>query len=407
MSAPLPRKDYEPDAPAPLDGVRILDLSRLVAGNMISSVLADLGADVVKVERPGRGDDLRGWTVKGVSTHWKVYARNKRSVVIDLRQEEGKAVLLRLVATAGVLIENYVPGTLEAMGLGPEVLHEANPKLVIVRVSGWGQTGPFRHKPGFGTLVEAMSGFASMNGYGDRPPVLPPLALADMIAGLYGSTAVLTALRHVEVSGGEGQVIDLSLLESIHSILGPEAAIYQLTGRPKPRTGSRSNTAAPRNIYRCRDGRYVAMSASMQSMAERLLRAIGRPDLVDDPKYRTNADRLAHNDELDAIIADYMAEHTQAENLAHFEAAGVTVGPVCDVAELGEHPYTAGREVLASWPDDEMEQLPMHTIVPRLSATPGRIRRPAPKLGEHTDELLAELGLSGDLARLRAEGVVG
>jgi crotonobetainyl-CoA:carnitine CoA-transferase CaiB-like acyl-CoA transferase len=403
----IPSRAYEPDATAPLDGVRILDLSRLVAGNMLSLALADFGAEVIKIERPGKGDDLRNWRVEGVSAHWKVYARNKKSVSLDLRQEEGRRLLLRLVESSRVFVENFVPGTLEKMGLGPEILHRHNPGLVIVRVSGWGQTGPFRHKPGFGTLVEAMSGFAAMNGYPDRPPVLPPLALADMIAGLYGAMATLTAVRNIEVGGGRGQVIDLSLFESIHSILGPEAALYQLTGEVKPRVGSRSNTTAPRNIYRCKDGRYVALSASMQAMAERLFRAIGRPELIEDPKYRTNADRVANNDALDAIVADYMGQHTQAENLAHFEAAGVTVGPVSDVSELVEHPFVQGREVLVRYPDAEMEQLPMHNVVPRLSDTPGVIRRPAPELGEHNREILTELGLTeADLQRLHEKGVI-
>lgn len=403
----LPSRSYEPDATAPLDGMRILDLSRLVAGNMLSLALADFGAEVVKIERPGKGDDLRNWRIDGVSAHWKVYARNKKSVSLDLRQEEARRLLLRLVESSRVLIENFVPGTLEKMDLGPDVLHRHNPGLVIVRVSGWGQTGPFRHKPGFGTLVEAMSGFAAMNGFPDRPPVLPPLALADMIAGLYGAMATLTAVRNIEVCGGRGQVIDLSLFEAIHSILGPEAALYQLTGEVKPRVGSRSNTTAPRNIYCCKDGRYVALSASMQAMAERLLRAIGRPELIDDPKFRTNADRVANNDELDAIVAAYMKQYTQAENLDHFEAAGVTVGPVCDVSELVEHPFVQGREALVSYPDAEMEQLPMHHVVPRLSHTPGVIRRPAPELGEHTREILSELGLTEvDFGHLQQQGVI-
>ncbi len=400
-------RSYEPGAAAPLDGVRVLDLSRLVAGNMLSLALADFGAEVIKIETPGRGDDLRNWRVEGVSVHWKVYARNKKSVSLNLRHEEGRRLLLRLVERSRVFIENYVPGTLERMGLGPDVLHRHNPGLVIVRVSGWGQTGPFRHKPGFGSLVEAMSGFAAMNGYPDRPPVLPPLALADMIAGLYGAMATLVAVRNIEVGGGRGQVIDLALFESIHSVLGPEAAVYRLTGQVKPRVGSRSNTTAPRNVYRCKDGRYVALSASMQAMAERLFRAIGREDLIDNPKFRTNADRVANNDELDAIVAGYMARHTQAENLAHFERAGVTVGPVCDVSELVDHPFVQGREVLVTYPDEEMGRLPMHNVVPRLSETPGVIRRPAPGLGEHNREILAELGLTeSDLDRLAREGAL-
>jgi crotonobetainyl-CoA:carnitine CoA-transferase CaiB-like acyl-CoA transferase len=399
---------YDADARAPLDGVRVLDLSRLVAGNILSLSLADFGAEVIKIERPGIGDDLRHWKVEGVSVHWKVFARNKKSVALNLRHEQGRALLLRLVESAHVLIENYIPGTLEKMGLGPEVLHAHNPKLILVRVSGWGQSGPFRHKPGFGTLVEAMSGFAAMNGYADRPPVLPPVALADMIAGLYGAFATLTALREVEIKGGPGQVIDLSLFESIFSFFGQEALTYRLAGAVKERVGSRSNTTAPRNVYRCKDGKYVALSASMQTMAERLFRSIGRADLIDDPRFRTNADRVANLDEVDAIVAEYMARHTQAENLAHFELAGVTVGPVCDIADLMTHPYILGREILQSFPDDEVGELPMHHVTPRLSGTPGAIRRPAPAVGEHTREILAGLGVpDAEIDRFAKEGITG
>src|SRR5882757_6918160 len=267
---------FHPDAKGPLEGIRVLDLSRLVAGNMLSLQLADFGAEVIKIEDPRKGDPLRDWRTNNISVHWKVYARNKKSVTLNLRTAEGMDLLRKLVATAQVFIENYRPGTLEQMGIGPDVLHALNPKLIIVRVSGWGQDGPYRDKPGFGSLVEGMSGFASKNGFADRPPVLPPLALADMIAGLYGSNAVLIALREIERRGGNGQVIDLPLLDPIFSILGPEAALYKLTQRIEPRVGSRSNNTSPRNVYETKDGRFISISASIQNMAERLFRAIGR-----------------------------------------------------------------------------------------------------------------------------------
>ena len=400
-------KAFVPDAPVPLDGVRILDLSRLVAGNALTHVLADFGADVVKVERAGIGDDLRRWQVEGISAYWKVYARNKRSVTLNLRHQEGRELLLRLVEHAQVLVENFLPGTLEDWGLGPDELWRRNPALIVVRVSGWGQTGPDRDKPGFGSLVEARSGFAALNGFADRPPVLPPLALADMVAGLYGGVATMIALRNVEVSGGRGQVVDLPLFDPLLSVLGPQAAIFQLTGENPPRTGSQSTTTAPRNTYRCKDGRYVALSASMQSMVERLFRAIGRPELIDDPRYRTNSDRLARNDELDTIIAAFMAERTQAENVAHFEAAGVTVGPVLEVGQIADDPMVRAREIIADYPDAEMGHIAMHSVAAHLSETPGRMRRPAPGLGEHNGEIYGELGLTdGDLARLSEEGVI-
>ena len=221
----LSQKQFATDAQCPLDGVRIVDLSRVVAGNMVSLALADFGAEVIKVETP-EGDALRDWLVAGIATNWKVYARNKKSVCLDLRREEGRQIVLKLVATAQVFIENFRPGTLEKMGLAPDILLATNPKLVIVRVSGWGQDGPYQHKPGFGTLAEGMSGFAAMNGFEDREPVLPPMQLADCTAGIYGAMAVMIALRHVEVSGGRGQVIDLSLFDPLFSCLGPQAASY-------------------------------------------------------------------------------------------------------------------------------------------------------------------------------------
>lgn len=384
---------FTPDRRGPLDGVRIVDMSRLVAGNMTTHVLADYGADVIKIERPGKGDDLRNWRVDGVEVFWKVYARNKRSMALDIHDAEGREVLLRLIDTAQVLVENFVPGTLERWGIGPEALHGRNPGLVILRVSGWGQTGPWRLRPGFGTLVEAMSGWAFMNGHADKPPTLPPLALADMIAGLYGSAAILAALRSVEQGGGTGQVIDLSLFEPIHAMIGAEAAQIRLTGAPTPRAGNQSSHTAPRNVYQCSDDAYVAMSGSMQSMAERIFETIGHPELKADPRFVDNAARVANRDALDAIIAAFIAMRTQAENLALFEAAGVTVGPVCSVADLLEHPYVLGREAIVEVEDRDLGSLPMHNIIPRFSATPGAFRRPAPDIGEHNEEIRRELGL--------------
>ncbi|HQT84267.1 MAG: CoA transferase [Acidiphilium sp. 37-64-53] len=405
--AGLHEKRYEPDAPAPLKDIRVLDLSRLVAGNVVTHVLADFGADVIKVENPKGGDDLRNWRVEDIATHWKVYARNKRSLALDYRDAEGLALLLRLAAIADVLVENFIPGKLERMGLGPDVLFAANPHLIVVRISGWGQTGPFAGKPGFGSLVEAMSGFATMNGFPDRPPVLPPLALADMITGLYGATAIMIALRHVEVAGGAGQVIDLSLFESMLSVLGPQAANYALTGTVPTRHGSRSGTTAPRNVYCCADGKYVALSASMQVMAERLFRVMGRPDLITDPRFATNTARVANNDILDPIVAAFMAAHTQAEALAVFEQAGVTVGPVCDPADLMDSQFIREREALISLPDADMGRLPMHNIPARLSATPGAMARPAPALGADTTAILRLIDVDpATIETLQARGVL-
>lgn len=385
------QRTFDPTATGPLEGVRVVDMSRLVAGNMTTHVLADYGADVIKIERPGKGDDLRNWRCKNQEIYWKTYSRNKRSFAVDLKSEEGFADLLALIETAQVLVENFVPGTLEKWGLGIERLHEINPRLIVLRVSGWGQTGPYRERPGFGTLVEAMSGWAYLNGHPDKPPTLPPLAMADMIAGLYGAAAVQAALREVEVKGGEGQVIDLSLFEPILSIIASEAAQVALTGVPTNRAGNQSSHTAPRNVYECADGGYVAMSGSMQSMAMKIFDTIGRPDLKDDPRYATNDARVENRDALDEIIGAFIRGLTQAEALALFEKAGVTVGPVHSMAELMTHPYVVAREVLVDLPDEDMGTLPAHNIVPRMSRTPGVFRRPAPRLGEHNAEIRAEL----------------
>jgi crotonobetainyl-CoA:carnitine CoA-transferase CaiB-like acyl-CoA transferase len=400
----LPRKSYEPQAKGTLTGVRVLDLSRLVAGNMLTQVLGDFGAEVIKVEPP-TGDTLRAWQTNGVPTNWKIYARNKKSLGLELRKPEARELLGKLIPSAAMLIESFRPGTLEEMGFAPQQLLELNPKLVIVRISGWGQDGPYRRRPGFGTLVEGMSGFASFNGFADREPVLPPMYLADTVAGLYGAAGAMIALREVEKNGGRGQVIDLPLLDPLFAVLGPQAANYRLTGKVKPRTGSRSTNAAPRNAYRCKDGRYVGLSASTQKMAERVFRSIGRPDLVDNPRYRTNANRVKHAEELDAIIGGFVAARTQAANVAFFEQAEVTIGPIYDISQIVEDPHVLERELIADYPDSEMGAFPMHHVVPRLLGTPGAIRTPAPRLGEHNRALLAEIGVDDTAyARLLASG---
>ncbi len=400
ISSALKRRDYTPAAKGALDGVRVLDLSRLFAGNLLTQVLADFGAEVIKVEAPS-GDTLRAWRTRGVSIHWKLFARNKKSLCLDLRQRAAYDLLMRLAPTAHMLVESFRPGTLEKMGLAPDTLLEANPKLVIVRISGWGQTGPYNKRPGFGTLIEGMSGFAAMNGFADREPVLPPMYLADGIAGLYGASAAMIALREVEINGGCGQVIDLPLLDPLFTILGPHAASWRLTGKVKPRTGSRSTNSGPRNAFRCSDGRYVGLSASTEKMARRLFEAIGRPELADDPRYATNAERVKNADTLEPIIAAFIAGRSQAENVAFFERAEVTIGPIYDISQIVQDPHVIEREIVADYPDPDMGAFPMHHVVPRFGGTPGSIRTPAPKLGEHNRAILSELGVDdaayGDL----------
>jgi crotonobetainyl-CoA:carnitine CoA-transferase CaiB-like acyl-CoA transferase len=398
---------FRPDAACPLDGIVVLDLSRLVAGNMLSLQLADFGAEVIKVEDPAKGDPLRDWRVAGRSLFWKAYARNKKSLTLDLRKPRGKELLLRLVERAHVLIENYRPGTLERMGLAPATLQTRNAKLVIVRVSGWGQTGPYAQKPGFGTLVEGMSGYAAKTGFADREPVLPPTALADMVAGLYGAYAAMVALREIEVKGGNGQVIDLSLLEPIHSVVGADAAMFKAAGIVPKRQGSRSNITSPRNVYRTRDDRWISISGSMQSMAERLYAAVGVPDMTKDARFATNSARLANNEEAERPIAEFIARHDSAECLAIFEAAEVTAAPIYDIDQFVADPHVQERQIVVDVPDEEIGSVTVHNVIPRLSATPGALRRPAPRLGEHTAELMARIGIGGaDLAELESEGIV-
>ena len=399
------QKSFTPDASGPLNGVRVVDLSRLVAGNVLTLQLADFGAEMVKVEPP-EGDTLRSWRVNGVETAWKVYSRNKKSVALDLRSEDGRTIVRRLAASAAILVESFRPGVLEDMGLAPSDLHALNPKLVVVRISGWGQDGRYRHKPGFGTLIEGYSGFASMNGFADREPVLPPMYLADCMAALNGYGAVMVALREVEVNGGNGQVLDLPLFDPLFSMLGPQAANYRLTGEVKVRTGSRSTNAAPRNVYQTKDGHWVCLSASTQGMAERVLAKIGKPELVKDPRFATNIERVRNGVELDRLIGDFVGERNLAENLRYFDEAGVTIGPVYDISQIVQDDYVLEREAVIEIPDAEMGELPTHPVVPRLSATPGALKSAAPTIGEHNETLLRPLLGEATYAKLCRSGVI-
>ncbi len=398
------QKTFDGTAVGPLDGVRVLDLSRLVSGNVLSMLLGDFGADVVKIEPLG-GDPLREWKDAGASLFWKTYSRNKKSLALNLRMPEAKEVLLKLVATADALVENFKPGTLEVMGLAPEVLWAANPDLVIVRISGFGQDGPYSSLPGFGSLVEAMSGLAARTGFADREPVLPPFPVADMVAGIYGAMATLVALRAREHNLARGQVVDLSLLEPLFSLLGPEAAIFQLTGQVKERCGSASNTTAPRNVYRCSDGKYVALSGSMQSMATRIFDEIGRSDMNLDPRFSNNTARIANRDAVDQALGEWFASETREEALEAMRAAEATVGPVYNIDDAMEDEHFIAREIIVDVADDDLGTIPMANIVPRLSETPGTWRLPAPKIGEHTAALLAEIGMTpSEIEKLRDIG---
>lgn len=391
----------------PLETLRVLDISRLLAGNFLSHNLAEFGADVLKIEDPKVGDPLRHWNYEDVEVLWKVYARNKRSVAIDLRSDEGRKLLAPLIKHSNILIENYKPGGLEKIGYGHEKLRELNPDLVIVRISGWGQEGPYKHKPGFGTLVEAFSGFASKSGFPDSPPLLPNLGLADLITGLTGAYAVLAAIRQVEVSKGAGQVIDLNLLDCMINFLAADPAICQITGKPIPRLGNRGEMAAPRNLYKTSDGQFLALSASMQSMAERLFRAIGREDMIADEKFSTNSKRLENHEELDRIISEFIARRSLSENVEFFEQHGVTVGPLHDGLSILSDQHVHDRGVFMTASDPDAGDIPMQHTVPRLSETPGGVHALAPRLGQHTTEVLEEFGIAAEeISNLAVKGVI-
>jgi crotonobetainyl-CoA:carnitine CoA-transferase CaiB-like acyl-CoA transferase len=407
----LPLAALQPGATGPLEGVRVVDLSRLVAGNMLTMQLGDFGADVIKVESAGSGDTLREWREvhaehpEGFDGWWRTYGRNKRSLAIELRNQQAMAWLKRLIGTAQVLVESFRPGTLEAMGLGPDVLLAQNPKLVIVRLSGWGQTGPYRELPGFGSLIEGFSGFAHKHRDANGAPQLPNLAMADMITGLTGAFATMAALREVEVRGGSGQVLDLSLLEPMLAIMGPDVGNYAATGH-EPEPGHK--IASPRGSYRCKDGLWVSMSGSTDSMARRVFEAIGQAPLFDDPRFATNAARLANDRELDGLVAGFIAGLTQAECLAMFRRHGVTVGPIYAPPQLLTDPHVAERGVYVRLDTgDGRPPTVTHQVTPRLQGTPGSIRRAAPQRGQHTEELLQELGASPDeCASLRQQGSI-
>jgi len=391
----------------PLQGLRVLDLSRMIAGGVAGMLLADFGADVVKVEQPDTGDPLRQWTAEGQPFWWKVYARNKRYITLNLKSVEGRDLLSKLIPKFDVVLESFVPGTLERLGLGWDVLQRWNPRVVLVRISGWGQSGPASQRPGFGTLVEAASGFAAMNGEPDRAPIVPSFPLADMTSALYAVNATMFALYHRDVNGGSGQVIDVSLFESLFSVLGPLPAEYHSLGRLRGRNGSRSKNAGPRGCYGTSDGRFIAVSGSTPKMAERFLKAYGLIALLDDDRFRTNEARVRHAAELDEHIAAAIASRSLAENLRLIDDHELTAVAVQTVADIEQDPHWRARQLLIDVPNGT-SSIRMHNVVPRLSATPGEIRQAGGSLGEDNDAIYGEeLGLSSDQREtLRRAGVI-
>jgi crotonobetainyl-CoA:carnitine CoA-transferase CaiB-like acyl-CoA transferase len=390
----------------PLDGIRVLDISRMVAGGVAGMLLADFGGDVVKVEQPGSGDPLRQWTAGGEPLWWKVYARNKRFITLNLKAPEGRDLLLRMLPQYDVLMESFVPGTLERLGLDWETLRARHPRLILLRISGWGQTGPDSRRPGFGTLVEAASGFADMNGEPGGAPIVPGFPLADGVSALYAANAIMFALYHRDVHGAAGQVIDVSLFESLFSLLGPLSAEYAALGTVRRRDGSRSRNAGPRGCYRTSDGQWIAVSGSTPKMAERFLRSYGLDHLLADPRFASNSARVAHSRELDAEIERAVGERTLAENVAIIEANELTAVPVQTVAEIDAHPHWRARGLTLEVPNGG-GGVRMHSVVPRLSETPGDVRWPGGELGQDNRAVYGALGLSCDEQdRLRASGVI-
>lgn len=395
-------------APTPLQGLRVLDLATLFAGPLAATMLGDFGAEVIKIEHPTRPDPSRGHgpDKDGVGLWWKLLGRNKRTITLDLSTPGGRETLLRLAASADVIIENFRPGTLEKWQLGWEELSRANPRLVLTRVTGFGQFGPYSHRPGFGTLAEAMSGFASITGEPEGPPTLPPFGLADSIAALATSYAVMTALA-ARTATGSGQVVDMAIIEPILTVLGPQPLWYDQLGYVQPRTGNRSRNNAPRNTYRTADGSWLAVSTSAQSIAERVMQLVGRPDLIDEPWFGTGSGRAEHAEVLDEAVGGWIARRTRAETMAAFEKAEAAIAPIYDIRDVMEDPQYQALDTITEVADPELGPLRMQNVLFRLSETPGAIRWAGRPHGADTDAVLTELGLSrADITALRTQGAL-
>ncbi len=395
--------------PAALAGLRVLDIATMAAAPWAATYLAELGADVIKVEAPVVGDHQRRWGTpkNGVGLFWKSIGRNKRSVTLNLGKPGGAALFKRLAAEADVIIENFRPGTLERWGIGYETLRAINPRLIMLRVTGFGQDGPYSKRPGFGTLAESLTGFAALTGQPGGPPTLPNMPLADGVAGITGAFAVMVALYWRDVRGGVGQMIDLSLCEPLLRLIEPSLLDYDQFGVARGRIGNRSDHVAPRNSYQCGDGRWLSISASAQSIFERLMVAIGRPELREDPRFAVNSARVAHVDELDEIISAWMRRRTREEALAELECAEVAAAPVYEVPEIFADPHFQARHSMVTIDDPDIGPVRMVDVAARFSETPGRVNFAGPALGASNEDVYGALGVSAEeMDALRREGAI-
>jgi crotonobetainyl-CoA:carnitine CoA-transferase CaiB-like acyl-CoA transferase len=393
----------------PLGGLRVIDASTILAGPMLATYLGDFGAEVIKVEHPS-GDGLRkvGREKEGKSLEWKLVSRNKKPVTLNLAHPDGQKLFHRLASTADVVITNFRPRTLDKWKIKYETLSQHNPGLIMVKISGFGQEGPYRDRPGFGTLVEAMSGFAAVNGYADRGPLLPSFALADQATALLGAFATMVALFHRENSPeGTGQSIDLPIYEALMGMLGNQIMEYDQLGVTPQRLGNRTQFSAPRNLYQTQDGKWVAISGTSQPIVERIFKAIGREDLIEAPQFKDNRTRLHNADELDAIISKWMINHTQQEAIYRFLECEATIAPVYNISDILEDPHFAARGNIARVPDPDFGSVRMFNVAPKLSRTPGRIRHMGLEKGAANKAVYEGLGLSpDDMRTLQKNGVI-
>ncbi|MDQ3925167.1 MAG: CoA transferase [Actinomycetota bacterium] len=390
-----------------LEGVKVIDAATLFAGPLAATVLGDFGAEVLKVEHP-RGDPSRthGYAKDGVGLWWKMLGRNKKAITLNLGKPEGQEIFKDITRDADVVIESFRPGTFERWNLGYEELKEENPGLVFARVTGFGQFGPYKDRPGFGTLAESMSGFAHVTGQPDGPPTLPPFGLADGIAALATACAILMALR-VRDATGKGQVVDLAIIEPIFTVLGPQPIVYDQLGVIQERSGNRSVNNAPRNTYQTKDGKWVAISTSAQNIAERVMRLVGHPEYIDEPWFESGSERAKHADELDEAVQSWISERTTDEVVEAFEDANAAITPIYNIEDIMQDAQYNALNSIISVEDPELGPLKMQNVLFRLSETPGEVRWSGPRLGEHNEEVYGELGIDKErLEELKAGGVV-